>query len=147
MVRRRIASEKLGWTNGLRQCIRSLVESRTLDHDGFRPLSSFVATRPSKDLFRYQVWKAPVRPLCHLSNPPADLAGSGSFRSEFRGLWPTSEPDTSRFCTRPPRPCESACSPTPRPPHFGGYEPAVAIANRSVQAPVWSDIGSRLVLL
>jgi len=35
MVRRRIASEKRGWTGGLRQCIRPC-GVRTPGHDGFR---------------------------------------------------------------------------------------------------------------
>jgi hypothetical protein len=37
--------------------------------------------------YRYQVWKAPVRPLCHLSSPPADLAGNHSHsRPQLRQL-------------------------------------------------------------
>ena len=52
------------------------MESVTPGHDGFRPLSSLLAIWPQKGLYRYQVWKAPDRPLCHLSNPPADLAGT-----------------------------------------------------------------------
>jgi len=57
-------------------CSQQGTRPRIPGHDGFRPLSSLLAIWPQKGLYRYQVWKAPDRPLCHLSYPPADLAGT-----------------------------------------------------------------------
>src|SRR6185312_7648653 len=116
----------------------------TPGHDGFRPPSSLFSETVLEDLYRYQVQKAPVRPLCHLSNPLADLAGN-HFVFELRELWPAREPDTSRFCTTLPRPCGAAYSPALPQPHFDGCEPADVITRRSDREPAWSDTASQLV--
>src|SRR5579864_367677 len=63
MVRRRVASEKRAMANGLRQCIRSRVESWTRDIDGCRLELVQYTSRPRMDLYRYQVSRAWERPM------------------------------------------------------------------------------------
>jgi len=55
MVRRRIASEKRDGHVVCANVFGLFLESVTPDHDGIRPLSSYVADTVCNDHFRYQV--------------------------------------------------------------------------------------------
>jgi hypothetical protein len=77
MVRRLFACEILRWQFSLRQCIRPLVELATPGHNGFRPLSSLLDVWPRRALAISGLESAGST-VCHLSSPPADLAGNHS---------------------------------------------------------------------
>ena len=101
----------------------------------------YLAQSVSKALYRYQVQKAPVRPLCHLSCSPANPASIRPLRLTTPQLWrrslnstrPRPVADTSRSCITPPKPCAAAYLPAPQSPRFGGGAPAVALTTRSGQ--------------
>jgi hypothetical protein len=65
------------WWFGLRQCIRPLVESATPGHDGFRPLSSLLASRPGRPL-PISGLESAGSTVVPSQYPPADLGRKSS---------------------------------------------------------------------
>ena len=115
---------KSRWRFGLRQCIRPLVESATPGHDGFRPLSSLLASRSRRtstdirfrkrrfdrcaiSVIRQQTWQEIIH---------SDLSSGGCDQDR--------NPIRLVLAQTPPRPCGAAYSPARQPPHSDAREPS-----------------------